>query len=416
MTTMLQRTGSAAVLSALLAVAPAAAAAPATLPPAAQVAVQRLVEGARDSHSDTLLVTRGGQEVARLGDVDAPIELMSATKSVVALGIGQLVGDGRIESLDQPVSDFYPEWKQGRKRDITVRMLLDHTSGLQNVPRAPVEIYPAPDVVQLALAAELDSAPGEAFSYNNKAVNLLAGIIAKATGQPMDGFFRDGLFAALDITPGPWEKDAAGNPHAMSGLPLSARDAAKIGRLVLDRGRVRDGQPVPAAFIDTMLAPSARTAEAGLLWWRRPAWERLTPDPDGFATLRERGVPDDLVERLRQVVGGRSFDSADVMGAALVAGLGEDLDRVREAFAGAGVGPGVIFEREHGPVVAYEANGYLGQYIVVVPAADLVAVRQYKARGDGEQPPADGYPEFTRRVIDLARALEPTVPAAPAAR
>jgi CubicO group peptidase (beta-lactamase class C family) len=276
--TMLHRTGSTLVLSVLLAVAAPAVAAtpPAALPPA-EAALQRLVDGARQSHSDTLLVTRGGREIARLGNVDAPIELMSATKSVVALGIGQLVGDGRIESLDQPVSDFYPEWKQGRKRDITVRMLLDHTSGLQNVPRAPVEIYPAPDVVQLALAAELDSAPGEAFSYNNKAVNLLSGIVVKASGQPMDEFFRDGLFATLGITPGPWEKDAAGNPHAMSGLPLSARDAAKIGQLVLDRGRVGGQQPVPAAFIDAMLAPGARTGEAGLLWWRRVAWERLTP-------------------------------------------------------------------------------------------------------------------------------------------
>jgi hypothetical protein len=103
------------------------------------------------------------------------------------------------------------------------------------------------------------------------------------------------------------------------------------------------------------------------------------------------------------------------MGAALVAGLGEDLGDVREAFAAAGVGPGVMFKREHGPVVAYEANGYLGQYIVVVPAAGLVAVRQYRARGDTEPPVADGHAGFTRQVIELARALEPSLPAAPPA-
>src|SRR3546814_19063982 len=68
----------------------------------------------------------------------------------------------------QPVADFYPEWKQGQKQQITLRMLLNHSSGLQNARRADVEIYPAPDAIQLALAAELSSKPGTAASYNNK--------------------------------------------------------------------------------------------------------------------------------------------------------------------------------------------------------------------------------------------------------
>ena len=79
---------------------------------------------------------------------------MSATKSIVSLAIGRLIDSGKITSLDQPVSDFYPEWKQGRKKLITVRHLLNHTSGIQNPP-ITTEIYASPDFVQLALAAEL---------------------------------------------------------------------------------------------------------------------------------------------------------------------------------------------------------------------------------------------------------------------
>src|SRR5690606_1307420 len=120
----------------------------ADLPPAAQAALERLLDNARATHSAAVLVLHAGRPVGdyrRDGAPTGPIELMSATKSVVALGIGQLLGDGRIRSLEQPVADFYPEWRQGRKAAVTVRMLLDHTSGLQNVPMAPKEIYPAPD-------------------------------------------------------------------------------------------------------------------------------------------------------------------------------------------------------------------------------------------------------------------------------
>src|SRR5690606_16009211 len=195
----------------------------------------------------------------------APIELMSATKSVVALGIGRLLAQGHLESLDVPVSTWYPEWRQGRKADITVRMLLDHTSGLQNVANAGAEIYPAPDVIQLALAAELDATPGEEFAYNNKATNLLAGVIASASGQPMDEYLGEHLFAHLGIEAGDWYRDQAGNPHAMAGLPLTARDAARIGQLLLADGRLQDGtRLLPEGFVEELFAPSARSEQVGL--------------------------------------------------------------------------------------------------------------------------------------------------------
>jgi CubicO group peptidase (beta-lactamase class C family) len=78
----------------------------------------------------------------------------------VALGVAQLVAEGKIKSFDQPVADFYPEWRQGRKKNITIRMLMNHTSSMQNVMNATVEIYPAPDSrrgftsLQRSIAAE----------------------------------------------------------------------------------------------------------------------------------------------------------------------------------------------------------------------------------------------------------------------
>src|SRR5678816_2520110 len=120
---------------------------------------------------------------------------MSATKSIASLAVGRAVTLGVIPSIDAPVAHYYPEWRQGQKAAITIRQLLDHTSGMQ--AGSSNEVETSPDVVQLALAAELSDAPGTHFYYNNKAVNLLAGIIQIASGKRMDELLRSDVFARM---------------------------------------------------------------------------------------------------------------------------------------------------------------------------------------------------------------------------
>jgi hypothetical protein len=147
-----------------------------------------LVEAARKSHSEALVVWQDGKPLLEwYGDGKArKIEAMSVTKSVVSLAMGRLLTQTKITSLNQTVADFYPEWKQGHKAKITIRHLMNHTSGLQNFPITYQEIYPSPDFVQLALCAELENPPGTTFSYNNKALCLLAGVVKKACGKKLD--------------------------------------------------------------------------------------------------------------------------------------------------------------------------------------------------------------------------------------
>lgn len=373
---------------------------------AVDAAVAGLLDGAKASRSDAMLVMRDGQvlsEYYRSGKPPAPIEMMSATKSIVALAIGGLVADGKIASLDTPVHTWYPEWKQGQKQKITLRMLMDHTSGVQNVMRADEEIYPSPDFVQLALAAELDGEPGKAFAYNNKAVNLLAGIVARVSGLPMDQYLQRKLFAPMGIQPGQWERDKTGNPHAMSGLPLRAADAAKLGQLVLDAGRWNGRQLLPASFVREMLAKSRLVEECGLLWWRVPAWGRFIAEADSLDTLRKAGVPEAVVRKLQPLVG-RSFEGQGELIPAIEAALGEGgMDTWGREVMSRGLSPGKIFKIDMGPMVAYAAKGFQGQFIVIVPQARLVAVRLVASTEDWQ--PSDGYDDFTTRVIALADAL-----------
>lgn len=385
----------------------------ADLPPAARTALQQLLERGKQTHSDSVLVMQDGHELGHYYPNDkapGPIELMSVTKSVVALGIGQLLDQGKIKSLDQPVADFYPEWRQGRKKDITIRMLLDHTSGLQNLPNTQPEIYPAPDAIQLALAAELTSTPGKSFAYNNKAVNLLAGVIEKASGQPMDVFFRDGLFKSMNIHPGAWEKDETGHPYAMAGLPLTAADTAKIGQLLLDDGRWR-GQPlISSAFLTQMLAPSKAMPACGLLWWLDAAWTHGSFKSDLVARMRKAGISTELAEKFAPLQGTAMKGDREFV-AFLQGALGKDAMRLWTDEVAAKIGFGDMTDRQSGPIIAYNANGDLGQYIMVVPQVHLVAVRQIEARDNPAE--GDSDQEFPKQVMDLAKALGAHFPKAP---
>jgi CubicO group peptidase (beta-lactamase class C family) len=292
---------------------------------AAAVDAERLEDlrrAAEAANSDAVVVYRDGELVAEwyFDKERGPIEAMSVVKSLVAVGIGRLVTLGKLE-LDQPVHTLFPEWKQGRKQHITVRHILTHTSGLQNEPNAGLEIYPAPDALQLALAAELSHDPGEHFAYNNKAVNLLSGIIERAYGERMDRFFERELFAQMGIDEAGWYYDRAGRPHAMAGIRLHARDLAKFGQLVLDRGTWNGERLVSEEFVDEMVAHvEGLPSSVAMLWWRR----------------------------------------------------GE----------------------------AWVGDGYLGQYLVVVPRTRTVAVRQIR-QSEHYNRETDGFRDFVRMVIEL---------------
>jgi CubicO group peptidase (beta-lactamase class C family) len=135
------------------------------------------------SHSDGFVVTEIGQLLTRSSssDREEAIETMSMTKSFVSLAIGFLVDDDFISSIDQPVYIFFPEWNQGLKSQVTIRHLLEHTSGLAANPTTQ-DIYSQPDFIRYALDSEIITPPGKVFFYNNKAVNLLVGIVEKASG------------------------------------------------------------------------------------------------------------------------------------------------------------------------------------------------------------------------------------------
>jgi CubicO group peptidase (beta-lactamase class C family) len=292
-------------------------------------ALETLRKRAEAAHSDVVVILKDNQVIGEwyFGKPKSKIHLMSCTKSVVNLAIGRLIDAGKIRSLDQPVFEFYPEWQTGSKRQITIRHLLNHTSGLQNIPNATIEIYPSSNIIKLALAAEVSDAPGSRFSYNNKAVNLLAGIIEIASGKRMDLYVRDEILQPLGITDYDWSLDSAGIPYAMAGLELTATDFAKIGQLILQKGRWNGKRIVSEKWINESFKPGQPYYTlCGLLWWRIPSSERIIMDDAKFKELEAAHVSPAFVAKLqpiKNVVFNSSFDYFMALSRILGSGLEE---------------------------------------------------------------------------------------------
>jgi CubicO group peptidase (beta-lactamase class C family) len=374
-------------------------------------ALERLKTRAEKAGSDAVVVVKDGKLIADwdFGKPRGPIEAMSATKSIVNLAVGRLIDEGKIKSLDQPVCEFYPEWRQGRKAQITVRHLLNHTSGLQNNPKAG-EIYASPDFVQFALAAELSDDPGARCAYNNKAVNLLAGIVQKASGRRMDTYIREEIFAPLGITDFTWSLDSAGNPHAMAGLQIRAIDLAKVGQMMLDGGKWKGRQVVSEDWVRASTAQPGQPYElsCGLLWWLMGKGEKYVIDDAMIADFKQAGLPESSLKKI-EVLKGKEY-AGDGAWAALRSILQQDerarprLKAINDQIARTGrPRPKVI---SAGSIEGFEAQGYRGQFLVVIPKHRIVAVRQLRSP-NSEQIKTDDFGEFGKMVRDLVPTKPP---------
>lgn len=155
-----------------------------------------------DGPGAVVVVTRGGRTLYTAGrglaDVEArtPIRTDSVfrfgsiTKQFTAAAILQLVQQGRI-SLDDPISRFFPDYPQPAA-SVTVRQLLNHTSGIQSYTAIPgwmVEANtarPHSTAEMMGLVRDLPprTPPGAAWAYNNSGYVLLGAIIESVTGRP----------------------------------------------------------------------------------------------------------------------------------------------------------------------------------------------------------------------------------------
>ena len=224
------------------------------------------------SGADACLVVQGGRIVQEwVGPTYRdPMEAMSSTKSVAGLLAGMLVADGKL-AADDPVARFVPEWTAGAQAGVTVRQLLTMTSGLlgSHVPRPPEStVSGVLDKDSLVFGLPLVDAPGAAWAYSNEGAYLLSPVLRRAAGEPLEEYAARRLFEPLGMGSTRLRVLPEGQPWTHATMWSTPRDLARIGQLMLQRGRWRGEQVVPEAWVEASVRPSQDlNPDYGLLWW-----------------------------------------------------------------------------------------------------------------------------------------------------
>lgn len=231
-----------------------------------------------------------------------PVNVNSVTKGVMAILTGIAVDKGSIKDIDEKVISYFPDYrvKRGEKTiyDVTIRHLLTMTAPYKGKSEPWKKVCTSNDWTK----ATLDFLGGRGgitgeFRYATLGVQILAGIIEKATGEKCIDFANKNLFIPLGIpehtihgdsskedqfdffmNKGPrrneWYSDPQGTVTAGWGLCASGRDLARIGDMVLNEGRYKGEQIVSADWIRQMTAPFIKLGERfgfmeyGYLWYK----------------------------------------------------------------------------------------------------------------------------------------------------
>ena len=134
---------------------------------------------------------------------DAMFEIGSITKQFTAAAILQLRDAGKL-SLDDPITKYLPDFDL-RGNTLTLRRLLDHTSGLRGITEMrefgalAVTNFPRDSAYALIKRYPFDFPPGEAQIYNNSAFWLLGLVVEKTSGMTYEEYVEQKIFAPLGM-------------------------------------------------------------------------------------------------------------------------------------------------------------------------------------------------------------------------
>jgi CubicO group peptidase (beta-lactamase class C family) len=260
---------------------------------------------------------------------DSIVTSFSVAKSFTSALVGIAIAEGHIGSVEDPITDYLPELAERDVgfSEITIQDLLRMSSGLEYVEFRPLlfnsddiltSYYPDQREISLTNTNIIDP-PGEYFLYNKYHPQLLGMILERTTGMTVTEFLQTRIWTALGMEyPGSWsiDSEASGFEKMETGVNARAIDFAKFGVLFLDGGRWAGGQVVPQAWVAESTAP-----------WQ-PA-DAASYYPEYFASIPGAGYYGYMWWGLARPNGAYDFS----------------------------------------------AEGNLGQYIYVSPAADLVIVR-----------------------------------------
>lgn len=283
---------------------------------------QKLSDVMEQAYMDGVLVMKNGVVVAELyGGTLTPERthlLWSVTKTVTGLTAASVEADGLID-FNKTVADYVPELNQTGWADNSLRTLLDmrDTSDWNEDYAAPDSTVRRQDCSDGLLTGPMcegvpvvgnykflpnvgrDDSREDTFVYKSGTTDVIAWVLEAATGRRFADLVSERIWKPIgaersaSIT-----VDVGGFTLASGGMTATLRDMARMGQLMLDRGKVDDTQVVPTAWLEDIFN------QPGDPSWPLPAWPGTKPYyrsfvwgvGDGKGTVRANGVHGQFID------------------------------------------------------------------------------------------------------------------------
>lgn len=265
----------------------------------------------------------------------------SMAKSFVGAMIGIALKEGKIKSLDEPVANYIPEFKENNKQNITIRHLLMMSSGLDwdegyaSLFSPVTESYYGTDLYKQITALKYKEPSGKYWEYKSCDTQLLGFILEKATGKTLSDYCSEKIWTPVNaVHIALWSLDKMdGHEKAYSAFNSNARDFARLAKLYLQMGNWNGVQIIDSSFIlasitpNSLIDPDTKQPNTiyGYQWWQT------------------------------------QIDSHNI----------------------------------------FYMRGILGQYVIAVPDMNMIIVRLGKKRSTGEDGIPNDYPVIIREAIKM---------------
>ena len=208
---------------------------------------------------------------------DSKSNSFSMVKSMVSAMLGKAIMEGHIKSLDQPVGDFFPEFREGLAAQTTVGDLSSMASGTNwdEAYYSPFSIttraYFDDDLREVILGLKVIDTPGQAFKYASGDTELLGMVIEKATGKTLTEYLSESFWKPMGaVNDALWQVDSDeyGMEKAFCCLASNARDFARFGKLYKDFGNWKGNRLLDSTFVATSIKPRFKDSpQYGYGWW-----------------------------------------------------------------------------------------------------------------------------------------------------
>jgi CubicO group peptidase (beta-lactamase class C family) len=292
----------------------------------------------RYSNTQALLVIRHGyvayEKYFAPFTASTQHESYSMAKSFTSGLVGIAIGEGKLSSTAEKICKYYPRnWNCNDASDprsrITVQHALNLTTGLEwnedwrsTARGKPNDPSTPGDMLEKILSRKALQEPGTSMRYSTGDPALLTEVLQQSTGMTALAYAKQKIFDVIGTPRIRWNQDAKGRTTTFAGLSATAREFAKYGYLYLHRGQWDGKQVVPADWVDF-----TTRAEKPCSDWNRNLWHQNLPVRFG---TQDPACPTQFCQ---------PTTLADL------------------------------------PADGFLAKGVFGQYMIVIPSADLVIVR-----------------------------------------